>query len=89
MKPLDIATIAASVKKTNHAVIVEEGHIFAGIASEIAFQIMEACFDYLDAPIERVGQRETPMPYSKELEKETMPNVKRILQAVYRSLDKG
>lgn len=89
VKPLDIATIAASVKKTNHAVIVEEGHIFAGIASEIAFQIMEACFDYLDAPIERVGQRETPMPYSKELEKETMPNVKRILQAVYRSLNKG
>ena len=41
IKPLDIATIAASVKKTNHAVIVEEGHLFAGIASEIAFQIMD------------------------------------------------
>lgn len=82
IKPLDIATIAASVKKTNHAVIVEEGHFFAGIASEIAFQIMEFCFDYLDAPIQRVCQLETPMPYSKYLEKETIPNVKRILKVI-------
>jgi pyruvate dehydrogenase E1 component beta subunit len=86
VKPLDIATIAASVKKTNHVVLVEEGHIFAGIAAEIAFQIMEHCFDYLDAPIERVCQRETPMPYSKVLEYETLPNVHRILKAVYKSL---
>lgn len=86
VKPLDIATIAASVKKTNHVVLVEEGHLFAGIASEVAFQIMELCFDYLDAPIERVCQRETPMPYSKVLEQETVPNVHRILKAVYKSL---
>ena len=86
IKPLDIATIATSVKKTNHVVLVEEGHIFAGIASEVAFQIMEHCFDYLDAPIERVCQRETPMPYSKVLEQETVPNVQRILKAVYKSL---
>lgn len=89
IKPLDIATIAASVKKTNHVVIVEEGHLFAGIASEVAFQIMEACFDYLDAPIERVCQLETPMPYSKVLEKETIPNVNRILKAVYKCLKGG
>lgn len=86
IKPLDIATIAASVKKTNHVVLVEEGHLFAGIAAEVAFQIMEYCFDYLDAPIERVCQRETPMPYSKVLERQTLPNVNRILQAVYKSL---
>lgn len=85
IKPLDIATIAASIRKTNRAVIVEEGHIFAGIASEIGFQIMEHCFDFLDAPIERVCQLETPMPYSKVLEKETIPNVERILAAVYRT----
>ena len=89
VKPLDIAIIAASVKKTNHAVLVEEGHIFAGIAAEVAFQIMEHCFDYLDAPIERVGQREMPMPYSKVLEQETLPNVQRILRAVYKSLQKS
>lgn len=86
IKPLDIATIAASVKKTNHVVLVEEGHLFAGIAAETAFQIMEYCFEYLDAPIERVCQRETPMPYSKVLESETLPNVARILKAVYKSL---
>lgn len=86
IKPLDIATIAASVKKTNHVVLVEEGHLFAGIAAEVAFQIMEHCFEYLDAPIERVCQRETPMPYSKVLEQETLPNVNRILRAVYKSL---
>lgn len=86
VKPLDIATIIASVKKTNHVVLVEEGHIFAGIAAEVACQIMEYCFDYLDAPIERVCQRETPMPYSKVLEQETLPNVNRILHAVYKSL---
>ena len=86
IKPLDIATVAASVKKTNHAVLVEEGHIFGGIAAELAFQIMEHCFDYLDAPIERVCQMETPMPYSKILEKETLPTVERILKAVNKSL---
>lgn len=86
IKPLDITTVAASVKKTNHVVLVEEGHLFAGIASEMAFQIMEHCFDYLDSPIERVCQLETPMPYSKILEEETLPNVQRILKAVYTSL---
>jgi pyruvate dehydrogenase E1 component beta subunit len=89
VKPLDIATIATSVKKTNRCVIVEEGHVFAGIAAELGFQIMEHCFDYLDAPLERVCQRETPMPYSKVLEKETMPNVQRILSAIYKTLQKN
>lgn len=82
IKPLDIATIAQSVKKTNYCLVVEEGHIFAGIAGEIGFQIMERCFDYLDAPVARVCQRETPMPYSKVLEAETLPNEKRIIAEV-------
>lgn len=82
IKPLDIATVAASVRKTNRCVLVEEGHLFAGIAAEVAYQVQEHCFDFLDAPVVRVCQRETPMPYSKALEKETMPTVKRILQAV-------
>lgn len=88
IKPIDIATIATSVKKTNHCVLVEEGHIFAGITAEVGFQIMESCFDYLDAPLERVCQRETPMPYSKVLEKETVPNVSRILAATYKTLNR-
>lgn len=82
IKPLDIATVAHSVRKTNHCVLVEEGHYFAGICAEVGFELMEHCFDFLDAPIQRVCQLETPMPYSKVLEKETMPNVKRILTAV-------
>lgn len=88
IRPLDIATVATSVRKTNHCVLVEEGHYFAGITAEVGFQIMEHCFDYLDAPIERVCQRDTPMPYSKTLEKETMPTVPRILAAVLKTLNR-
>lgn len=82
IKPLDIGTIADSVRKTHRCVLVEEGHIFTGINAEVGFQIMEHCFDELDAPIIRVSQRETPMPYSKVLEKETMPTVDRISDAI-------
>lgn len=88
IKPLDIATILNSIKKTHHGVIVEEGHIFTGISAEVAFQIQEHSFDELDAPIERVCQKETPMPYSKALEKETMPTVPRIVDAVLRNLNR-
>lgn len=87
VKPLDIATICTSIRKTNRAVLVEEGHLFGGIASEVAFQIMEHAFDYLDAPIQRVCQYETPLPYSKVLEKITIPNVERILAAVHKTLE--
>jgi len=82
IKPLDMPTIAASIKKTHRCVLVEEGHIFSGICAELGFQIMEHCFDYLDAPIARVAQRETPMPYSKALERETMPTKERIIAAI-------
>ena len=88
VKPLDIATVVTSVRKTHHCVLVEEGHLFAGICAEAAFEIQEHCFDDLDASIERVCQRETPMPYSIALEKETMPTVERILAAVHRNLNK-
>jgi len=87
IKPLDLPTIAASVRKTHRVVLVEEGHSFTGICAEMGFQIMEHCFDSLDAPIERVCQRETPMPYSKLLEKETMPNKERILAALEKVLN--
>lgn len=86
VKPLDIATIAESVRKTHRCVLVEEGHIFTGICAEVGFQIMEHCFDDLDAPIERVCQLETPMPYSKVLESETLPTLKRLLAAVEKAL---
>jgi pyruvate dehydrogenase E1 component beta subunit len=82
IKPLDIATVASSVRKSHRCVLVEEGHIFAGISAELGFQIQEHCFDDLDAPLVRVCQRETPMPYSKLLERETIPNTARILAAL-------
>lgn len=87
IKPLDIATIAQSVRKTHRCVLIEEGHIFAGICAEVGFQILEHCFDDLDAPIIRVSQRETPMPYSKALEKETMPTKERIIAAMEQVLE--
>lgn len=86
IKPLDRATLIKSVQKTNRCVIVEEGHYFSGIAAEVGFEIMEFCFDYLDAPIARVCQLETPLPYSKALEKEALPNSARILNAIKKTL---
>ena len=82
IRPLDIGTIANSVRKTNKCVLVEEGHIFAGICAEMGFQIQQHCFDYLDAPIVRVCQKDTPLPYSKVLERETLPNKERIISAI-------
>lgn len=82
IKPLDIATVASSVRKTHRCVLVEEGHIFSGISAEVGFQIQQHCFDDLDAPLIRVCQRETPLPYSKILEKETLPNTNRIVAAL-------
>ncbi len=86
IKPLDITTVAESVRKTNRCVLVEEGHIFSGISSEVGFQILEHCFYFLDVPLKRVCQYETPMPYSKVLEYETMPNKERILRACEETL---
>ena len=82
IKPLDIDTIAISVRKTHFCVLVEEGHIFGGISAEVGFQIIEHCFDDLDAPLVRVAQKETPMPYSKVLKKQTMPTKEQIIEAV-------
>jgi len=82
VKPIDIGTIAESLRKTHRCVLVEEGHRFGGICAEVGFQIMEHCFDELDAPLVRITQCETPMPYSKALEKETMPTKEKILRAI-------
>ena len=86
IKPLDIATVAESVRKTHRCVLVEEGHVFAGISAELGFQIQEHCFDDLDAPLIRVCQRETPLPYAKNMERESIPNKNRIVDAIMESL---
>jgi len=82
IKPLDIETIFESVKKTNFCVIAEEGPHFGSVGSEITFQIQERCFDYLDAPVGKVSQKETPLPYSKVLEEASLVNVERIIASV-------
>jgi pyruvate dehydrogenase E1 component beta subunit len=86
IKPIDIATVAASLRKTHRCVLVEEGHMFAGICAELGFQIIEHCFDDLDAPLVRVCQKETPLPYSKMLECESIPSPARIMAALEKVL---
>ena len=82
IRPLDIATIARSVKKTNRVVSVEEGWPFAGIGSEITTQVIEHCFDDLDAPPVRVCGEDVPMPYAANLEKLALPRLEQVVAAV-------
>ncbi len=81
IRPLDIATIVESVKKTNRIVSVEEGWPFAGIGSEIAALMMEHAFDWLDAPVVRVAGEDVPMPYAANLEAMTLPQPEKIVAA--------
>ena len=82
LRPLDTETIIESVKKTNRCVAVEEGWPAAGIGSEIAAQIMEHAFDYLDAPVQRVHGADVPLPYAANLEKLALPQAHNIVDAV-------
>ncbi|MBI2880394.1 MAG: alpha-ketoacid dehydrogenase subunit beta [Candidatus Tectomicrobia bacterium] len=85
--PLDKAGLAEAVKKTNRAVIVEEGCKTGGIGAEIAAVINEEAFDYLDAPIGRVAAHDAPIPFSEPLEKFILPNEQRIIDGVRRVLE--
>jgi pyruvate dehydrogenase E1 component beta subunit len=87
LRPLDVETVARSVAKTNRALCVEEGWPSYGVSAEIAARIQHACFDDLDAPVERLGMAEVPLPYAKELELAAMPTEDRIAAAVLRTLD--
>jgi pyruvate dehydrogenase E1 component beta subunit len=82
LRPLDTATIVASVKKTNRVVCVEEGWPFAGIGAELAMQITEHCFDWLDAPPVRVTGLDVPLPYAANLEKLALPQPDWVVDAV-------
>ncbi len=81
IRPLDTGTIIESVKKTNRIVSCEEGWAFAGIGSEIAAQIMEQAFDWLDAPVARVTAKDVPLPYAANLEALALPQVADIVSA--------
>ena len=86
LRPLDVETVAASVARTNRALCVEEGWPSYGVTAEIAARIGKACFDDLDAPVERVGMAEVPLPYAKNLELAAMPNDERIVGAALATL---
>jgi pyruvate dehydrogenase E1 component beta subunit len=82
VRPIDYNTMLESVKKTNRMVVVEEAWPLASISSEIAYWMQKYAFDYLDAPINRITTRDTPLPYAPTLVEVFLPNVKRILDAV-------
>ena len=82
VRPIDYRTVVESVKKTNRCVVVDESWPLASIASEIAYHLQHYAFDYLDAPVKRVMQSDTPFPFSKALMAEGIPNVARICAAV-------
>ncbi len=86
LRPLDVETVAASVSKTNRVVCVEEGWPSYGVTAELAARIQKACFDDLDAPVERVGMAEVPLPYAKNLETAALPGEERIQAAVLTTL---
>ncbi|MBN9440602.1 pyruvate dehydrogenase complex E1 component subunit beta [Bosea sp. (in: a-proteobacteria)] len=81
IRPMDIETVIASVQKTNRCVAVEEGFPQSGVTAEIGMKIMEAAFDYLDAPVARVTGKDVPMPYAANLEKLALPNVGEVVAA--------
>ena len=82
LRPLDLDTILESVRKTNRAVIVEEGWPHGGVGANLAALIQEQAFDYLDAPVGRVTGADLPMPYSKPLEQIAYPHEPQIVEAV-------
>jgi pyruvate dehydrogenase E1 component beta subunit len=82
LRPLDMEPVVESFKKTNRAVIVEEGWKSYGVGAEVSARLYEEAFDYADAPIKRVAQKEVPLPYNRELEQMALPQVADIVQAV-------
>ncbi len=82
LRPLDMETVLNSVKKTSRCVIVEEGWPKCSVGSEVAAQIMEKAFDYLDAPVLRIAGKDVPMPYAANLEKLALPSAKEVIEAV-------
>jgi pyruvate dehydrogenase E1 component beta subunit len=82
LRPLDMQPVLESFKKTNRAVLVEEGWRSYGIGAEVAARLYEEAFDYADAPIARVAQKEVPLPYNRQLEQSALPQLEDIIAAV-------
>ena len=73
LQPLDVESVFRTVKKTGKLIIVQEDTLFGGIASDISAMVMENCFEFLDAPVQRVASLETPVPFAKNLEAKYLP----------------
>ncbi len=86
LRPLDMAPVFESVRKTNRAVVVTEEWRSFGVQAEVAARIGEECFDWLDAPVGRVGAEEVPLPYARNVEQEALPWEKDIIAAVKAAL---
>jgi pyruvate dehydrogenase E1 component beta subunit len=86
IRPFDIDTVAESVRKTNRCVIIDESNPFASISSEITYQLQEAAFDHLDAPILRVTAKDVPAPYAKNLMEYYMPSADQTVEACLKVL---
>ncbi|MEZ4895866.1 MAG: pyruvate dehydrogenase complex E1 component subunit beta [Saprospiraceae bacterium] len=82
IRPLDIDTLVASVKKTNRMVVVDESWPMFGVSSEVAYQVQKDAFDYLDAPVRRVNAADTSLPYASTLVDEYLPNPEKVIRAV-------
>jgi pyruvate dehydrogenase E1 component beta subunit len=82
VRPMDVEAISSSVRKTNRAVVLEEGWEIAGIGAQVVDFIQRECFDDLDAPVVRVHQEDVPMPYAKNLEKLAKPDAAKAIAAV-------
>jgi pyruvate dehydrogenase E1 component beta subunit len=86
IRPIDYGTVVESIKKTNRCVVLEESWPLASISSEIAYHLQRYAFDYLDAPVERVTQTDTPFAFSPTLIDEALPNKERLIAAIKRTL---
>jgi pyruvate dehydrogenase E1 component beta subunit len=86
VRPIDYGTVVESIKKTNRCVVLEESWPLASISSEIAYHLQRYAFDYLDAPVMRVTQADTPFAFSPTLIEEALPNASRLIQAVKATL---
>jgi pyruvate dehydrogenase E1 component beta subunit len=89
VQPLDSTTILDSVRRTNRALVVHEAVTFGGIGAEISSQIQEEAFDYLDAPVLRIGAPFSPVPFSPVLERAYIPDSNRIANGVHRLLERS
>jgi pyruvate dehydrogenase E1 component beta subunit len=82
LRPLDMDPVYESLKKTNRAVVVEEGWGLYGVGAEVSSRIYENVFDYIDAPVKRVYQKDTLLPYNQALEQMAIPNTDDVISAV-------